>query len=210
MRLPLPGPTAVIGSAVAAAEAVETAIGLVPRAVEAMARVEALLDRAEAVVARTEKVVASADEAASRTHATLDTAEIVTREAGRHSDAAAGMIDRVDASLQAWEPTLRRLAPSADRFATALETHEVDAAIALVDRLPLVLDHMENDVLPMLRTLDRVGPDLHEVLEVVEDLRRVVTGLPGIGLLRRRGEDEPPPVEGSVHDDAAPAGSRRR
>jgi hypothetical protein len=206
MRLPLPGPTAVIGSAVAAAEAVETAIGLVPRAVEAMARVEALLDRAEALVERTEKVVASADDAAVRTHATLDTVEIVTKHAGRHSDAAAGLLDRADVALQAWEPTLRRLAPSADRFAAALETHEVDAAIALVDRLPVVLDHMENDVLPMLKTLDRVGPDLHEVLEVVEDLRRVVTGLPGIGLLRRRGDDEPPPVDGSVHED----GSRRR
>jgi hypothetical protein len=201
----------VIGSAVAAAEAVEAAIGLVPRAVEAMNRVEALLDRAEAMVERTEKVVASADDAAARTHRTLDTVEIVTRQAGRHSDAAAGMIERVDASLNAWEPTLRRLAPSADKFAAALETHEVDAAIALVDRLPLVLDHMENDVLPMLKTLDRVGPDLHEVLEVVEDLRRVITGLPGVGLLRRRGDDEPPAVEASVHeDDAKTTRSRRR
>jgi len=64
-----------------------------------------------------------------------------------------------------------------------------------------VLDHLENDVLPVLRTLERVGPDVHELLEVADDLRRVITGLPGIGLLRRRGEDEPPPVEGSVHED---------
>jgi hypothetical protein len=209
MRLPVPGPTAVLGSAVAAAEAVEAALGLVPRAVEAMGRVEALLDRAEAMVERTEKVVATADDAAARTHKTLDTVEIVTRQAGRHSDAAAGMIERVDTSLSAWEPTLRRLAPAADRFATALEQHEVDAAIALVDRLPLVLDHLENDVLPMLKTLDRVGPDLHEVLEVVEDLRRVITGLPGVGLLRRRGDDEPPAVDSSVHEDGSKSRSRR-
>jgi hypothetical protein len=51
---------------------------------------------------------------------------------------------------------------------------------------------VETDVLPMLAQLDRVGPDLHELLEVVEDLRRVVTGLPGVGLLRKRGDDEPP------------------
>ena len=47
-------------------------------------------------------------------------------------------------------------------------------------------------MLPVLSKLDRVGPDLHELLEVVEDLRRVMTGLPGIGLLRRRGDAEPP------------------
>ena len=40
--------------------------------------------------------------------------------------------------------------------------------------------------------VDRVGPDIHELLAVVEDLRQVVTGLPGIGFLRRRGDDEPP------------------
>ncbi len=61
--------------------------------------------------------------------------------------------------------------------------------------MPVVLEHMDTDLLPVLRTLDRVGPDLHELLEVVEDLRRVVAGLPGVGLLRRRGEAEPPDGE---------------
>lgn len=210
MRLPLPGPTAVLGSAAALGEAVDTALGLLPRAAAAMTRVEALLDRVEAVVERSERVVATADQAAVRTHATLDRVEVVTTQAARHSDAAAGVLDRVDASLLSWEPTLRRLSPAAEKFAKALETSEVDAAIALVDRLPTVLEHLENDVLPILSTLDRVGPDLHEVLEVVEDLRRVITGLPGIGLLRKRGEDEPPPVEDGVRRNAErPVRNRR-
>ena len=201
MRIPLPGPTAVIGSAVAAADALETAIGLVPRAAEAMTRLEALLDRAEKAADRVDQVVTRADEATERARAVLGTAELVTRDASRTVDGATGVLDRVDTSLVAWEPSLRRLAPSLERFAEALSPTEVTAAIALVDRMPLVLDHLENDVLPMLRTLERVGPDVHELLEVADDLRRVITGLPGIGLLRRRGEDEPPPVEGSVHDD---------
>ncbi len=46
MRLPLPGPTAVLGSAVAAAEAVETAIGLVPRMADALTRVLDRIDTA--------------------------------------------------------------------------------------------------------------------------------------------------------------------
>jgi ABC-type transporter Mla subunit MlaD len=202
MRIPLPGPGAVLGGAVAAADALETAVGLVPRAAAAMTRLEALLDRAEKTADRLDQVVARADETSQRAHAVLGTAELVTRDASRTVDGAAGVLDRVDTSLVAWEPSLRRLAPSLERFASALSPAEVTAAISLVDRMPLVLDHLENDVLPMLQTLDRVGPDVHELLEVADDLRRVITGLPGIGLLRRRGEDEPPPVEGSVHEDS--------
>jgi hypothetical protein len=211
MRIPLPGPTAVLGGAAAAAEALETALGLVPRAAEAMTRVEALLDRLDNVSDRVDQVVTRADEAAERAHAVLGTAELVTRDASRTVDGATGVLDRVDASLVAWEPSLRKLAPSLERFAEALSPDEVTATITLVDRMPLVLDHLENDVLPMLRTLERVGPDVHELLEVADDLRRVITGLPGIGLLRRRGEDEPPPVAGSVHEgtEEKTAASRR-
>lgn len=199
MRLPLPTPAAVLGSAVAATEAVETAIALVPRAAAALGRMEALLDRAEAVVTRAEEVVEAADATTVRAGAVVSGAETLTRRAGRAVDGVAGISDRADLALQVWEPTLRRLAPQAERFAAGLQEHEIDAAIALVDRLPLLLTHVEEDVLPVLRSLDRVGPDVHEVLEVVEDLRRVVTGLPGIGLLRRRGEEEPPAVD-SVHE----------
>ena len=210
MRIPLPGPGAVLGGAVAAADTLETALGLVPRAAAAMTRFESLLDRAEKTADRVDQVVTRADEATERARAVLGTAELVTRDASRTVDGATGVLDRVDSSLVAWEPSLRRLAPSLERFAAALSPTEVTAAISLVDRLPLVLDHLENDVLPMLRTLERVGPDVHELLEVADDLRRVITGLPGIGLLRRRGEDEPPPVEGSVHEDGGDDAARPR
>ena len=192
MRRPFPGPAAVIGGAMSAAEAVETAIGLVPRAVDAMTRVEALLDRAEGVIARTEAVVDEAAESNAKVRATVDAAGIVTRDAGRRVDGAGGLVDRMDTMLGTWEPVGRKLAPQATRFAEQLSSHEVDAAISLIDRMPVVLEHLDSDLLPVLRTLDRVGPDVHELLEVVEDLRRVVTGLPGVGLLRRRGESEPP------------------
>ena len=57
----------------------------------------------------------------------------------------------------------------------------------------MLLEHVDTDLLPALqRRWTGSVPDLHELLEVVEDLRRVMTGLPGIGLLRRRGDDEPP------------------
>lgn len=207
MRLPLPTPAAVIGGAAYAAETVETALSLVPRAAAAMERIEALLDRvehvvdaAETVADRAEKAVDLAEGTNARAAALVERADLVTTKASRAVDEVTGVSSRADTVLGAWEPVLRTLSPAAKRFADGLSESEVAAAITLVDRLPVLLEHVENDVLPVLRNLDRVGPDLHEVLEVVEDLRRVVTGLPGIGFLRKRGEEEPPPVEGSVHD----------
>jgi hypothetical protein len=218
LRLPtVPGPTDVLDAAIDVRDAATAVLGLVPRAATAMSRVEQLLDRADAVVTRAEGLVTRADAtvtqaeavnssagvAMARSRRTIDVAEITTRDAGRAVEGASGLLDRVDVLMTTWEKPLRTLAPVAERFASSLDPAEVQAAISLIDRMPLVLDHLENDVLPMLAQLDRVGPDIHELLEVVEDLRRVVTGLPGVGLLRRRGEDEPPEIEGSIHDDAA-------
>ena len=188
MRLPFPGPAAVIGGAMSAAEAVETAIGLVPRAVDAMTRVEALLDRAEGVIARTEAVVDEAAESNAKVRATVDAAGVVTRDAGRRVDGAGGLVDRMDTMLGTWEPVGRKLAPQATRFAEQLSSHEVDAAISLIDRMPVVLEHLDSDLLPVLRTLDRVGPDVHELLNVLKEVRQAINGIPGFGLLRRRGE----------------------
>ncbi|MDQ1602557.1 MAG: hypothetical protein QOE01_402 [Actinomycetota bacterium] len=219
MRLPIPGPGAVLDNALGAAsavqEAITAAIDLVPRATVAMTRVEALLDRmdiavdltevvaaqAEVLVVRAGSAVDAAEVTLRRTAAVLDVAEITLRDAGRAVEGAMGLVDRTDAQLSAWEKPLRALAPAAQRFADSIDPDEVTAAIGLIDRMPVVLDHLENDVLPMMRQLDRVGPDLHEILEIVEDLRRVVTGLPGVGLLRKRSDKEPPPLEGGVHDD---------
>lgn len=222
MRLPtlpglsaLPGPAEVLDGAAALRDGVAAALELVPRAAAAMTRVEGLLDQAEDVVTRAEALVTRADSAVTkgeavanaadvalaRTQRTLDVAEISNRDAARAVEGSLGLLERLDVLLTTWEAPLRKLAPAAEKFAESLDPAEVEAAITLVDRMPVVLDHLENDVLPMLRQMDRVGPDVHELLEVVEDLRRVVTGLPGVGLLRRRSDDEPPEIE-SVHDNS--------
>ena len=77
----------------------------------------------------------------------------------------------------------------AARFVDELTPEEVTAAIRMVDELPALRDHMVNDVMPLLNKLDQVGPDLHKLLEVTEDLHLAIAGLPGLRLLRRRGEE---------------------
>ena len=91
-------------------------------------------------------------------------------------------------------PALRQVAPIADqalpvvrRLVDSVGTHEVDAAVGLVDRLPELLRRLEGDVLPMLRQLDHVGPDVHSLLDTVQDLRLMVEGLPGMGFVAAPG-----------------------
>jgi hypothetical protein len=82
---------------------------------------------------------------------------------------------------------LERGAPLAGRFVEELSPEEVDAAIKLVDQMPQFTEHMVTDIMPILATLDRVAPDLHELLEVTKDLRQAIDGIPGFSFLKRRG-----------------------
>jgi len=44
-------------------------------------------------------------------------------------------------------------------------------------------------VLPILATLERVGPDVTELLNVTMDVRRAIVGIPGFKFFRRRGAE---------------------
>ncbi|HSV67414.1 MAG TPA: ribulose 1,5-bisphosphate carboxylase large subunit [Mycobacteriales bacterium] len=132
-----------------------------------VARISAVVDRAEAVLARTEQVVATATGAAQNAQAVADTAKDL---------------------LDTYAPIAVRGAPLARQFVEEFSELEVHAAVQLVDMLPAVYSYMQNDVLPILATLDRVGPDIHELLEVSKDVKQAVTGIPGFRFFGRRGE----------------------
>jgi len=70
-----------------------------------------------------------------------------------------------------------------------LSPEEITAAIKMIDELPRLREHLTGDVMPLLSKLDQVGPDLHKLLEVTEDLRLAIAGLPGLKMFRRRGEE---------------------
>jgi hypothetical protein len=126
----------------------------------------------------------------------LAAAESVVARAGE-------LVDRTDQVISGAEDAVahaRRVAASAEeqvaairplmKFVEEFSTHEVDAAIKLVDELPRLSSHLTDDVLPILATLDRVGPDIHELLDVANDVRQAILGIPGFAYLRRRGEDK--------------------
>jgi hypothetical protein len=55
--------------------------------------------------------------------------------------------------------------------------------------VPMFTEHMETDIMPVLAKLDQVGPDVHELLDVLKDVRLAIQGLRGLALFRRRGDD---------------------
>ncbi|MFI6233335.1 hypothetical protein ACIBD9_07230 [Micromonospora sp. NPDC050784] len=151
--------------------AATTAIDTATEVATAAAVVVAEADRVSRAAST---VVAEADRVASRAAATVGTA----------TEAAATAAEL----LAAYEPALRRAAPMAGKFVEELSHEEISAAIHLIDELPKLKEHLTADILPILATLDRVGPDLHDLLDVTRDLKLAVAGIPGLGMLRRRGE----------------------
>ena len=73
---------------------------------------------------------------------------------------AEGMVGRVEPMLDDYAPALTALAPSVRRLARVLEPHEVEAMVTLIDRLPQLITHLDEDILPVLESLGDVGPNL--------------------------------------------------
>lgn len=213
MRLPLPGPADLLALVGGLRDAVGAALDLVPRMTVLLDQADGLLARVDGVVAAIEETVVGAQAAVAATQATVLAAERTVQASARAAEevsavvgksaatqrraddavaGAQGLVNRVDPLLTSYEGSLRSLAPVLATFAGSTSEEEVSAAVSLVDRLPRLIAHVDDDVLPLLTRLDQVGPDLHELLEVTQDLRRVITGLPGVGFLRRRGDDEYP------------------
>ncbi len=103
---------------------------------------------------------------------------------------ASGLLDRTSPLLAAYEPVLAQLAPLLAHFADDLDPAEVAALVRLVDRLPTLVGHLDEDVLPVLASMAGVAPDLHALLDTVQDLRELAKGFPGSKLFRRRGAEE--------------------
>ena len=190
---------------------------LVDEAERLVARVDATLDRVDATVDRVNATVDGVDATVERVNVTVDgvdaTVERVNavvdgaeRVAGHAEQvveriipvtgAAEGVLESVGATsagaqalLEVFQPMAERGAPLLQHFIDEFSVDELHALIKLIDQVPVFTEHMETDVMPILATLDRVGPDVHELLEVLKDVRLAIQGVPGFSLFRRRGAE---------------------
>ena len=102
---------------------------------------------------------------------------------------ASALADGASGLLDTYQPIAAQAAPLARRFVQEFSEEELVAAIRLVDQLPRLTEHMESDIMPLLATLDRVGPDVHELLNQLREVRQAIQGIPGFRLFRKRGEE---------------------
>ena len=198
-------------TATAAATAPVRVLGLLGETEKLVGRISTVVDQVEDLVQRAGGTVADAEETIQDARAVAVAAAPIVAAAGQVSTMAESVVGRAngicddaaktvaeaqrtsanaDELLSLYSPTVKKAAPLVDRFVEELSDAEVDAAIRLVDELPQLTEHILTDILPILRTLDRVGPEIHELLEVTYDVRRAIAGIPGFQFFRRRGEDK--------------------
>ena len=139
-------------------------------------------------------VADSADQVVERIIPVTGAAEAVLESVGATSAGARAL-------LEIFQPIAERGAPMLRQFVDEFSEEEVQALIRLVDQVPVFTEHMETDIMPILATLDRVGPDVHELLDVLKDVRLAIQGVPGFRMLRRRGADR----EDELGDERADA-----
>jgi uncharacterized protein YoxC len=92
--------------------------------------------------------------------------------------------------FDAFAPSLERMQPIADRFTKSISAEEVDAVIRLIDVLPELVDRTIEDVLPIVATLQSVAPDIHDMLDTIQELNEMIAKLPGMGRIRKRVEEK--------------------
>jgi ABC-type transporter Mla subunit MlaD len=151
----LPGPSDLFRAAGDGYQAVEQAIGLLPRVVELVAGAEKLIDRAGALIARVERTAA---------------------RAGR-------LVDSLD-------PTLTKLQPILQTLADTTSPVEVQAAVTAIDLLPEIVGRLSEDIMPILKTMDTVSPDLSELLLISRELNEMLGAIPGLGRAKRKFAEE--------------------
>jgi hypothetical protein len=114
----------------------------------------------------------------------VSNADVAISEAARAAAEASGV-------LALYQPIAEKAAPMARQFVEEFSAEELHAAIRMVDAIPRLTSHVESDVLPLLATLDHVGPDLRELITLVTDVRNALASMPGLRLLLpRRGEGQ--------------------
>ena len=184
-------------SLVGQAELIATRISMIAENAEAMIeRVAATAVAADETIRETKVIVAAAALVVAEAETVAGSAAQVVGSAAGTAGEASAVVARVGTTaaeaedlLNGYAGTLRKAAPLAARFVDELSPEEITAAIRMIDELPRLREHLSGDVMPLLAKLDQVGPDLHKLLEVTEDLRLAIAGLPGLKMLKRRGEE---------------------
>lgn len=179
-RLPalITRPAATVLDATAALVALpRRVVGMVIEVEQTLAAVNAATKRTDALIDRIDSIATKAEGAVQAAYETVSAAAKAIEQASAITATAAPLMASYSEPLRLLEPTVRRLADTTD-------VREIDALVKLIDRLPRLVNAMDDDVMPLLDRLDQSGPDLNQLLDNVSDLNRMASRLPKV--FRRR------------------------
>lgn len=154
-------------------------VGAGPRLLRLLGDVEDLVPRIAGLIAAIEQIATAAGgvvEAAER---------VVGSSAGVVSDAAP-VITRTAQLVDELGPALRKLQPTLETLADSTSPEEVEALVGLVDQLPELTASLRDDVLPIMRTMDHVSDDLHDLMLLSRELNEMLSNVPGVRRLLSR------------------------
>jgi ABC-type transporter Mla subunit MlaD len=147
---------------------------------QTLAAVNAATKRTDALIDRIDDIASRAEGAVYAAYETVGAAAAAIKQASAITATAAPLLESYSEPLRLLEPTVRRLADTTD-------AREVDALVKLIERLPRLVNAMDDDVMPLLDRLDQSGPDLNQLLDSVSDLNRMAGRLPKVFRRRRAG-----------------------
>jgi uncharacterized protein YoxC len=190
-------------------DAVEVVADLPGRVDRLLTEAEALLtqmrvlaERVDAVATNAETVTAAAGQVVTAATAVTTSAQGViaqtTTTVARADEAVAGAATAMAEAtglLTLYQPIAEKAAPMARQFVEEFSVEELHAAIRMVDTIPRLTEHVEQDLLPLLGTLNHVGPDMRELISLVTDVRNALSSLPGLRLLLPRRAEPGPAAE---------------
>lgn len=167
----------------AADDVVRRANGVVTAVEAVVSRVDVVVSEASTSVTRVDRVVTDAAGTVTRTGGVVDQAQTAIGSTEE-------LLVRVLKLLDLTEPSLVRLQPTLERLAETTHPSEVDALVALVDTLPVLATRMQAEVIPIVKSLETVGPDIHDLLDLTAALNEMLGSVPGLGRVRKRIDDE--------------------
>jgi hypothetical protein len=181
-RLSVPGPRDLLRLTAGGYQALEQAIGLLPRVAALIGEIERIVARADALVTEVERTRQRTDAVVVRSAALIERTSTIV-------DSAASVLGRTSGLLSEYQPALDRLAPLVDQLAGTTSPAEVAAAVKLIDELPRLVEALQRDILPILATLDNVGPDVRELLDSTKEFNEILGSVPGLGRIKKRVEE---------------------
>ena len=167
---------------------------------ELVLRIDSTAGAADGIVARVDTTVGEAGQLVERAAPLLEFVESTVAsvrpvleelllEEGVRAEQAKFIAGRVTELLVVADDVATKLAPIAGRVADTVDSDDFEAVLEVIDNLPAIIQSVEKDVIPVIRSLDTVAPELSEILVVANNCLEALNGIPGFQMLRRRGGD---------------------